>query len=226
MADDVEALLLELGKLDSNIFLYERDNIRCLPMARCGRLDPEDFIQNYKRALEEYDAIAKEGPSQGFNVGDAKNLSHDELEKITNRFCEKNFIQHIGYGRLFRGFIDDGEGMREVTVKTSDFIFPGVISYDSYPRKFRDEIVLLERSEFKSHPWLMKLIGFCFDKKLAVVYDMKFKTPLWDAVRSAEFGWKERMKVATDYALLLITLSRKQFDVWCNGCTDSMMDEV
>ncbi|KAK6786309.1 hypothetical protein RDI58_014834 [Solanum bulbocastanum] len=36
----------------------------------------------------------------------------------------------------------------------------------------------------------------------------------------AEFGWKERMKVATDYALLLKTLRREQFDLSCNGSED------
>ncbi|KAH0667911.1 hypothetical protein KY290_030022 [Solanum tuberosum] len=218
-ADGVGAFLHNLGNLDSGLFYYQMDNIRSSHMVKIGRLDPAEVIRTLKPTLKRYDG--KGVPFQGLNVGNAKNLSYDVLEKITNKFCSENFIQEVRHGRLFRGFIDAGqEGQREVTVKTWDFVFPGVHSYDTYPRKFRDEIILLERSEIKSHPFLVELFGFCFEKKLAVVYDLKFNTPLCELLTSAEFGWKERMKVATDYALLLKTLSREQFDLSCNGSED------
>ncbi|PHU22582.1 hypothetical protein BC332_07689 [Capsicum chinense] len=100
-------------------------------------------------------------------------LSHEDLEKITNNFNDP--IGRDGRALLFRGFMDDGQ---EVTVKTWDFIFPVVYRCVGYPRDFHDEIVLLERSGLKSCPILLKLIGFCFGKKLAIVYDTKFKISL------------------------------------------------
>ncbi|KAF3682612.1 hypothetical protein FXO38_01210 [Capsicum annuum] len=50
---------------------------------------------------------------KGLNVGDAKNLSHEDLKKITNNFSDP--IGRVGHALLFRRFMDDGQ---EVTVKT------------------------------------------------------------------------------------------------------------
>ncbi|XP_047261502.1 uncharacterized protein LOC124895082, partial [Capsicum annuum] len=117
--------------------------------------------------------------------------------------------------------MDDGQ---EVTVKTWDFMFPAVYRCVGYPRDFHDEIVLLKRSGLKSCPFFLKLVGFCFEKKLAIVYDLKFKKSLWLSFGCAEFGWKERMRVATNYALLLKTLTMEKLDlVW--SCDDIMIDE-
>lgn len=148
-----------------------------------------------------------------------KNLSHGDLERITNNFSDP--IGRVRCGSLFRGFMNDGQ---EVTVKTWDFTFPAVYHCVGYPRNFHDEIVLLERSGLKSCPFFLKLIGFCFEKKLAIVYDLKFKKSLRLSFGCAEFGWKERMRVATNYALLLKTLTMEKLDlVW--SCDDIMIDE-
>ncbi|PHU13931.1 hypothetical protein BC332_15136 [Capsicum chinense] len=50
---------------------------------------------------------------KGLNVDDAKNLSHEDLKKITNNFSDP--IGRVGHALLFRRFMDDGQ---EVTVKT------------------------------------------------------------------------------------------------------------
>ncbi|PHT84165.1 hypothetical protein T459_12608 [Capsicum annuum] len=64
-------------------------------------------------------------------MGDIKNLSYDDLKKITNNFSDPT--GRVGRALLFRGFIDDGQ---EVTVKTWDFMFPAVYRCVSYPRDF------------------------------------------------------------------------------------------
>lgn len=134
-------------------------------------------------------------------MGNAKNLSHDDLNKITN-----NFSDCIWKDRdviFYHGVMNDGQ---EVTVKTLEFSFPPRLS-KNHPRSFhvskhsvcldwlssycvidlaslqQDEIVLLERSPLKSCPFLVKLNGFCFEEKLALVYDLKYKRNLKELCR-------------------------------------------
>ncbi|KAF3670898.1 putative pachytene checkpoint protein 2 -like protein [Capsicum annuum] len=183
-------------------------------VVRNGMMDRSEALKLSKSKLRIFKGRE---PLKGLNVGDAKNLSHDNLERITNNFSDP--IGRVGRASLFRGFMDDGQ---EVTVKTWDFMFPAVYRCVGYPRDFHDEIVLLKRSGLKSCPFFLKLVGFCFEKKLAIVYDLKFKKSLW--LSFAEFGWKERMRVATNYALLLKTLTMEKLDlVW--SCDDIMIDE-
>nr|XP_033510164.1 probable serine/threonine-protein kinase PBL18 [Nicotiana tomentosiformis] len=62
------------------------------------------------------------------------------------------------------------------------------------------------------HPCLMKLKGFCFQYKLAVVYDEKPDKYLSGVLRSGkDFGWDDRMKVATQLASLFTWLHERQF---------------
>ncbi|XP_070011123.1 probable serine/threonine-protein kinase PBL18 [Nicotiana sylvestris] len=62
------------------------------------------------------------------------------------------------------------------------------------------------------HPCLMKLKGFCFQYKFAVVYDEKPDNYLSDVLRSGkDFGWDDRMKVATQLASLFTWLHERQF---------------
>ncbi|PHT85886.1 hypothetical protein T459_07992 [Capsicum annuum] len=139
-------------------------------VVRNGMMDRSEALKLSKSKLRIFKGRE---PLKGLNVGDAKNLSHDDLERITNNFSDP--IGRVGRASLFRGFMDDGQD-----------------------------------------------VGFCFEKKLAIVYDLKFKKSLW--LSFAEFGWKERMRVATNYALLLKTLTMEKLDlVW--SCDDIMIDE-
>ncbi|XP_075086508.1 putative serine/threonine-protein kinase PBL18 [Nicotiana tabacum] len=62
------------------------------------------------------------------------------------------------------------------------------------------------------HPCLMKLKGFCFQYKLAVVYDEKPDKYLSGVLRSGkDFGWDDRMKVATQLTSLFTWLHERQF---------------
>ncbi|KAK4732396.1 hypothetical protein R3W88_025384 [Solanum pinnatisectum] len=123
------------------------------------------------------------------------------------------------------GHMDDGQ---EVIVKTWNFKFPtgsrGTCL--DYPRNFHDEIVLLERSQqLKSAcPFLVnKLIGFCFEKKMALVYDLKFKKTLCGTLGRVTLLLY--IQVATDYTMLLKTLTVEKMDLlWSSP--DIMIDEV
>lgn len=214
--EKVVAFLDKLKTLDFTIYNYQKDVILNSNVVRGGLFDRSEAIKLSESRIGTNNGRA---PFKGLDVGDAKNLSHCDLDKITNNFSD--CIGQVGRALLFRGFMDDGQ---EVTVKIWKFMFPAVYSCVDYPHNFHDEIVLLERSKLKSCPFLVKMIGFCFEKKLAVVYDLKFKRSLWDSFGCEEFGWKERMKVATNFALLLKTLTVEKLDLsWSS--VDIMIDE-
>ncbi|KAM3249034.1 hypothetical protein P3L10_010803 [Capsicum annuum] len=206
-----------MKNIDPAIYNFQEEVLLNFMVVRNGMMDRSEALKLSKSKLRIFKGRE---PLKGLNVGDAKNLSHGDLERITNNFSDP-IIGRVGCGSLFRGFMNDGQ---EVTVKTWDFTFPAVYLCVGYPRNFHDEIVLLERSGLKSCPFFLKLIGFCFEKKLAIVYDLKFKKSLRLSFGCAEFGWKERMRVATNYALLLKTLTMEKLDlVWSSG--DIMIDE-
>lgn len=215
--EEVIAFLNKLKTLDSLIYCFQKDVVLNSRVVQIGWLDRSEVLGWYETRYRNYTGRA---PFQGMNVGNAKNLSHDELDKITNNFSD--CVRKVEHARFYRGFMDDGQ---EVTVKSLNFRYPRAIFCVDYPRNFHDEIVLLERSELKSCPFLVKLRGFCFEKKLALVYDVKFKRSLRESCRCAEFGWKDRMKVANDYALLLKTLTVEKLDLEWTTSDDIMIDE-
>ncbi|PHU21810.1 hypothetical protein BC332_06917 [Capsicum chinense] len=179
--EEVVAFLDKLKSLDPYIYNFQEDVLLNSMVVRNRMMDRSEALKLSKSELRIFKG--KE-PLKGLNVGDAKNLSHGDLERITNNFSDP-IIGRVGCGSLFRGFMNDGQ---EVTVKTWDFTFPAVYLCVGYPRNFHDEIV--------------------------------FQGPC----KTTEFGWKERMRVATNYALLLKILTMEKLDlVWSSG--DIMIDE-
>ncbi|PHU21809.1 hypothetical protein BC332_06916 [Capsicum chinense] len=171
-------------------------------VVRNGMMDRSEALKLSKSKLRIFKGRE---PLKGLNVGDAKNLSHDNLERITNNFSDP--IGRVGRASLFRGFMDDGQ---EVTVKTWDFMFPAVYRCVGYPRDFHDEIVLLKRSGLKSCPFFLKLVGFCFEKKLAIVYDLKFKKSLWLSFDDMEI----EKGYIFEFGILLLELIMKRVRAW------------
>ncbi|KAF3615218.1 hypothetical protein FXO37_35605 [Capsicum annuum] len=170
--EEVVAFLDKLKNIDPAIYNFQEEVLLNSMVVRNGMMDRSEALKLSKSKLRIFKGRE---PLKGLNVGDAKNLSHDDLERITNNFSDP--IGRVGRASLFRGFMDDGQD-----------------------------------------------VGFCFEKKLAIVYDLKFKKSLWLSFGCAEFGWKERMRVATNYALLLKTLTMEKLDlVW--SCDDIMIDE-
>ncbi|MCD7471106.1 hypothetical protein HAX54_011393 [Datura stramonium] len=117
-------------------------------------------------------------------------------------------------GRLFNGTIVEGSENRPVIVKTWDYLMP--LRDEQFHRlyKFCDEIELLTDGEANTHPNLVKLYGYCFDRRLAVVYD------------EDNFGWDEQMKVSTQLAVLLAWLHEKRIAVGSVTAACIMMDDV
>lgn len=156
-------------------------------------------------------------------VGEVKHCSYSELEEITN-FKDPE-IQKTLTGRLFHGTIVEGSVARPVIVKTWDYLFCTKLENAPRIHKFCDEIELLTDERANTHSNLVKLYKYCFDKRLAVVYDAEFTGVLSDVLLSDDFGWDQRMKVATQLADLFAWLHEKGIAVGSVTSSCIMIDE-
>eukprot|EP00252_Welwitschia_mirabilis_P019343 TRINITY_DN4451_c0_g2_i10.p1 TRINITY_DN4451_c0_g2~~TRINITY_DN4451_c0_g2_i10.p1 ORF type:complete len:1530 (+),score=356.29 TRINITY_DN4451_c0_g2_i10:185-4774(+) len=91
----------------------------------------------------------------------AKTFTLAELEKATDKFNPQNILGEGGFGRVYRGRLDDGTNVA-VKVLTRDDQQGG--------REFVSEIEMLSRLHHRN---LVKLIGICTEEqKRCLVYDL------------------------------------------------------
>ncbi len=89
-------------------------------------------------------------------------FAFQELAKATGNFSEVNEIGAGGFGKVFRGTLDDG---KVVAIKrASEQSLQGTV-------EFRNEVLLLSRLH---HRHLVRLEGFCDDKGLQVLAAILF----------------------------------------------------
>ncbi|OMO51331.1 hypothetical protein CCACVL1_29857 [Corchorus capsularis] len=132
-----------------------------------------------------------------------REISLEDLKLYTCNFSNDNLIGNFQFGKVYRGKIN---GDHHVTVKvwmpqTLYTCFPG----DNEIR-LQAEFVLLTESRMKSHPNLPKLIGYCRQGQLAVVYDFDPIDTLHNYILRDDFSWLQRIKIALQLACLLQTL--------------------
>ncbi len=89
-------------------------------------------------------------------------FTFQELAKATGNFSQVNEIGAGGFGKVFRGTLDDG---KVVAIKrASEQSLQGTV-------EFRNEVLLLSRLH---HRHLVRLEGFCDDKGLQVLAAILF----------------------------------------------------
>ncbi|KAL0402886.1 UNVERIFIED_CONTAM: hypothetical protein Sradi_1929400 [Sesamum radiatum] len=162
------------------------------------------------------------------DLGEVKHYSYSELEEITsiNKFVGRDFIYRTPQGRLLHGRIKmDSSSLEDVIVKTWDFQIPlrdGVF----YPARIHNELIFLRDPDIKSHPNVVKLIGYHCEKSLAVIY--KAKRPahiLKDILKSDYFEWEDRMKVAIEIGSVLKMFHDKGIVYGGDFSRSTMLDE-
>ncbi|XP_009592539.1 probable serine/threonine-protein kinase PBL16 [Nicotiana tomentosiformis] len=157
-------------------------------------------------------------------VDEVKLCSYSELQDITD-FKAESLIQKTLSGRLFRGTIGEGSEKRPAIVKTWDFLLPWGDEHAQRLHKFCDEIELFTDERANTHPNLLKLYRYCYEMRLAAVYDEKFTRVLSDVLLADDFGWDDRIKVATQLADLLAWLHEKIVAVGSVIASCIMIDE-
>jgi len=94
-------------------------------------------------------------------TGSAKTITIAELERATDRFNPQNILGEGGFGRVYRGVLEDGTKVA-VKVLTRDDQQGG--------REFIAEVEMLSRLH---HRHLVKLIGICTEEhNRSLVYEL------------------------------------------------------
>ncbi|XP_044974060.1 leucine-rich repeat receptor protein kinase HPCA1-like [Hordeum vulgare subsp. vulgare] len=117
----------------------------------------------------------------------ARFFSYDELKNCTNNFSENHEIGSGGYGKVYKGTIEDGTG---VAIKRAEYgSKQGAV-------EFKNEIELLSRVHHRN---LVSLIGFCYEQgEQMLVYEYVSNGTLRENLqaRGIYLDWKKRLRIA------------------------------
>ncbi|XP_038879441.1 receptor-like serine/threonine-protein kinase ALE2 isoform X2 [Benincasa hispida] len=122
--------------------------------------------------------------------GSAKTFSASDIEKATNNFDPSRILGEGGFGRVYRGVLEDGT---EVAVK--------VLKRDDHQggREFLAEVEMLSRLHHRN---LVKLIGICIEERSrSLVYELIPNGSVESHLHgfdkeTAPLDWEARIKIA------------------------------
>ncbi|KAH7681332.1 Non-specific serine/threonine protein kinase protein [Dioscorea alata] len=118
----------------------------------------------------------------------ARSFSYEEIRKCTSNFAESNEIGTGGYGKVYKGTLENGQ---LVAIKRAQ---QGSMQGGL---EFKTEIEMLSRVHHKN---LVSLIGFCFDKgEQMLIYEYITNGSLKESLTGksgVQLDWKRRLRVA------------------------------
>lgn len=123
-------------------------------------------------------------------TGSAKIFTLAELEKATDRFNSRNILGEGGFGRVYRGVLEDGTKLAVKVLRRDD---------QQGGREFMAEVEMLSRLHHRN---LVKLIGICTEEhNRSLVYELipngSVESHLHDQDKeTAPLDWDARMKIA------------------------------
>lgn len=128
--------------------------------------------------------------TMGTSVLSVKTFAFAELEKATDKFSSKRILGEGGFGRVYRGTVEDGT---EVAVK--------LLTRDNQnrDREFIAEIEMLSRLHHRN---LVKLIGICIEGRTrCLVYELVHNGSVESHLHGVDkskgpLDWDARMKIA------------------------------
>lgn len=123
-------------------------------------------------------------------TGSAKLFTLAELEKATDNFSSRNILGEGGFGRVYRGVLEDGTKLAVKVLRRDD---------QQGGREFMAEVEMLSRLHHRN---LVKLIGICTEEhNRSLVYELipngSVESHLHDKDKeTAPLDWDARMKIA------------------------------
>uniref|UniRef100_A0A6V7QT47 non-specific serine/threonine protein kinase n=1 Tax=Ananas comosus var. bracteatus TaxID=296719 RepID=A0A6V7QT47_ANACO len=133
-------------------------------------------------------------------AGTAKTFSLAEMERATNKFDESKIIGEGGFGRVYKGTLDDGRCVAIKVLKRED---------QQGSREFLAEVEMLSRLHHRN---LVKLLGICTEEHMhCLIYELipngSVESHLHGPDReTAPLDWDARLKIALGAARALAYL--------------------
>ncbi|KAL1089319.1 hypothetical protein V6Z11_D07G012800 [Gossypium hirsutum] len=130
------------------------------------------------------------GSSIAAYTGSAKTLTASEIERATGNFDDSRILGEGGFGRVYRGVLEDGTNVAVKVLKRDD---------QQGGREFLAEVEMLSRLHHRN---LVKLIGICTEERSrCLVYELipngSVESHLHGVDKeSAPLDWDARIKIA------------------------------
>ncbi|KAB2019654.1 hypothetical protein ES319_D07G011300v1 [Gossypium barbadense] len=130
------------------------------------------------------------GSSIAGYTGSAKTLTASEIERATGNFDDSRILGEGGFGRVYRGVLEDGTNVAVKVLKRDD---------QQGGREFLAEVEMLSRLHHRN---LVKLIGICTEERSrCLVYELipngSVESHLHGVDKeSAPLDWDARIKIA------------------------------
>ncbi|XP_035836294.1 uncharacterized protein LOC110889018 isoform X5 [Helianthus annuus] len=131
---------------------------------------------------------------QKINKDNPKMLLED-IKQATQNFNNDNCIGRGGFGRVYKGNLQDGDGFKTIVAKRLDSRF------GQGEQQFLSELQIL--LDFK-HESVIGLVGFCDenDEKI-IIYEYASKGSLDRYLNDASLTWGKRLDICIDVAIAL-----------------------
>ncbi|XP_008782532.2 receptor-like serine/threonine-protein kinase ALE2 isoform X2 [Phoenix dactylifera] len=186
------ALILCVGA--AWLLLVKRRDHTCLPAARV----PHTLLPYFGKQSGTGHVILgsrSSSASASFNSsitykGSAQTFSIAEIERATNRFDSSRIIGEGGFGRVYRGVLEDGTKVAVKVLKRDDL---------QGGREFLAEVEMLSRLHHRN---LVKLIGICTEEHIrCLVYELISNGSLESHLHGVDketalLDWNTRLKIA------------------------------
>ncbi|KAF3653049.1 putative receptor-like protein kinase [Capsicum annuum] len=123
------------------------------------------------------------------------NFTFTDLREVTHHFSSANFLGEGGFGRVYKGFVDEKlrPGLKSQVVAVKILDTDGLQGH----KEWLTEIIFLGQLR---HPHLVKLIGYCWeDSNRLLVYEFLPRGSLENQLFgkfSITLSWSTRMKIA------------------------------
>ncbi|KAI3743598.1 hypothetical protein L1987_61308 [Smallanthus sonchifolius] len=129
------------------------------------------------------------------NNKDNPKISLEDINQATQNFHKDNCIGRGGFGRVYRGNLQDGDGFKTIVAKQLDK------KSDQGEQQFLCELQIL--LEYK-HENIIGLVGYCDEKdEKIIVYEYASKGSLDRYLNNASLTWVKRLNICIDVASAL-----------------------
>ncbi|KAJ0554449.1 putative protein kinase RLK-Pelle-CrRLK1L-1 family [Helianthus annuus] len=176
--------VLDIGPTKESLHTFIKIAHQCVTETQDQRPTMEIVVKELEKALF-FQKINK----------DNQRISLEDIIQATQNFHKDNFIGGGGFGKVFKGYLQDGDRFKTIVAKRLDTRF------GQGEKEFLTELQIL--FEYK-HENVIGLIGYCDEKdEKIIVYEYAPKKSLDRYLNDVSLTWIQRLNICIDVARAL-----------------------